>query len=146
MTFNTCSVKASDQLSYFLSCVLLFLMVPKIYPKKKVVSKCFKPSFLWHKVEKSHDAKIKSKLTFQNTLFLQVLNDFLMEINRKNSTTNFKAMISVLLGHSQSSNPSTQLIALIWILRFLELDGANLTSYRCDLYCVICYVGVICIV
>ena len=50
-------------------------------------------------------------------LFLQVLNDFLLEINRKSVGTNFKAMIVVLLGHSKSSNSSTQLIALIWILR-----------------------------
>ncbi|KAL5268345.1 hypothetical protein ACHWQZ_G002270 [Mnemiopsis leidyi] len=59
----------------------------------------------------------------------QVLNDFLLEINRKSAGTNFKAMIVVLLGHSKSSNSNTQLIALIWILRFLELDGANLTFY-----------------
>lgn len=59
----------------------------------------------------------------------QVLNEFLGEISKDSRSTNFNAMMHILIAQSRSTHKSTQLAAMVWMHRFLELDGPNLTQF-----------------
>jgi len=57
------------------------------------------------------------------------LGQFLHSIKENPSRVDFKAMINVVIGHSQASDELVQGTAITWLKEFVQLSGRDMLPY-----------------